>query len=174
MIPGHRGPWSAPLCRRLVPAGHSGMGLSPAASGEYGIRLFRVPWPSRPKQISRTTSTGSSDTQSTNGQSTLPHSGLSQEWGLFLRVVLSDWPPEMAWQLLVSRQPPYKFYGGQSKTETVLILIYLIHTSVYMYMCVYTHTYIQSSGWPRTLIYRSGCPGTHRNASASLPSEQWD
>ncbi|XP_032752321.1 phospholipase A and acyltransferase 5 [Rattus rattus] len=66
MIPGHRGPWSAPLCRRLVPAGHSGMGLSPAASGEYGIRLFRVPWPSRPKQISRTTSTGSSDTQSTN------------------------------------------------------------------------------------------------------------
>ncbi|NP_001034096.1 phospholipase A and acyltransferase 5 [Rattus norvegicus] len=66
MIPGHRGPWSAPLCRRLVPAGHSGMGLSPAASGEYGIRLFRVPWPSRPKQISRTASTESSDTQPTN------------------------------------------------------------------------------------------------------------
>lgn len=64
--------------RRVVPAGYSGMGLSPAASGEFGIRLSRVPWPRR-KSISRTSSTGSSDTQPATGQLAVPHSGLPEK-----------------------------------------------------------------------------------------------
>lgn len=73
------------------------MGLSPTASGEYGIRLSRVPWP-RPKSISRTSSTGSSDTQSATGQLAVPHSGLPRKWDLSLEAFLggscpSESPP---------------------------------------------------------------------------------
>ncbi|EDL33318.1 HRAS-like suppressor family, member 5, isoform CRA_a [Mus musculus] len=84
MIPGLGGPWSAPPCRRVVPAGPSGMGLSPAASGEFGIRLSRVPWP-RPTQISKTSSTESSDTQSATGQSTVPHSDSASSQALLVQ-----------------------------------------------------------------------------------------
>ncbi|KAM7329846.1 hypothetical protein ACRRTK_011459 [Alexandromys fortis] len=74
------------LSRRLVPAGHSGMGLSPTASGEYGIRLSRVPWP-RPKSISRTSSTGSSDTQSATGQLAVPHSESARSQALLVQLL---------------------------------------------------------------------------------------
>uniref|UniRef100_A0A8C6MZH0 LRAT domain-containing protein n=1 Tax=Mus spicilegus TaxID=10103 RepID=A0A8C6MZH0_MUSSI len=84
MIPGLGGPWSAPPCRRVVPAGPSGMGLSPAASGEFGIRLSRVPWP-RPTQISKTARTESSDTQSATGQSTVPHSDSASSQALLVQ-----------------------------------------------------------------------------------------
>ncbi|XP_051002014.1 phospholipase A and acyltransferase 5 [Acomys russatus] len=61
------------------------MGLSPpAASGDNGIRFFRVPW-LRPKPISRTTSTGSSYTQPTTGLSTLPHSESARSQALLVQ-----------------------------------------------------------------------------------------
>lgn len=83
------------LSRRIIPAGHSGMGQSPsAAKGEYGIRLFRVPR-LRPKPISRTTTTGSSDTQCTTGLSTLLHSGLPLEWVLSLDALGSSGTSEL-------------------------------------------------------------------------------
>ncbi|EDM12689.1 rCG47304, isoform CRA_b [Rattus norvegicus] len=125
MIPGHRGPWSAPLCRRLVPAGHSGMGLSPAASGEYGIRLFRVPWPSRPKQISRTASTESSDTQPTNGQSTLPHSDSASSQALVVQFLpklpKQDRGLEQARSLRQGQKPEINLELIPSKKRTEMI-----------------------------------------------------
>ncbi|XP_057634970.1 phospholipase A and acyltransferase 5 [Chionomys nivalis] len=62
------------------------MGLSPTASGEYGIRLSRVPWP-RPKSISRTSSTGSSDTQSATGQLAVPHSESARSQALLVQLL---------------------------------------------------------------------------------------
>ncbi|XP_038203749.1 phospholipase A and acyltransferase 5 [Arvicola amphibius] len=62
------------------------MGLSPTASGEYGIRLSRVPWP-RPKSIWRTSSTGSSDTQSATGQLAVPHSESARSQALLVQLL---------------------------------------------------------------------------------------
>ncbi|CAO2584548.1 Phospholipase A and acyltransferase 5 [Lemmus lemmus] len=62
------------------------MGLSPAASGEYGIHLSRIPWP-RPKPISRTSSTGSSDTQPATGQLAVPHSESARSQALLVQLL---------------------------------------------------------------------------------------
>ncbi|XP_034354783.1 phospholipase A and acyltransferase 5 [Arvicanthis niloticus] len=124
MIPGLRGPGSAPLCRRIVPAGHSGMGLSPTASGEYGIRLSRVPWP-RPKQISRTTSTESSDTESTTGQSTVPHSDSASSQALLVQFLpkqlMQDLGVEQARSLRQGEKPEINLELTLSKKRTELI-----------------------------------------------------
>ncbi|XP_075829503.1 phospholipase A and acyltransferase 5 [Microtus pennsylvanicus] len=62
------------------------MGLSPTASGEYGIRLSRVPWRG-PKSISRTSSAGSSDTQSATGQLAVPHSESARSQALLVQLL---------------------------------------------------------------------------------------
>ncbi|XP_021064921.1 phospholipase A and acyltransferase 5 [Mus pahari] len=123
MIPGLGGPWSAPPCRRAVPAGPSGMGLSPAASGEYRIRLSRVPWP-RPTQISRTTSTESSDTQSTTGQSTVPHSDSASSQALLVQILpkqlKQDCRLEQARSFWQGEKPETNLELTPSKTRTEL------------------------------------------------------
>ncbi|XP_051049821.1 phospholipase A and acyltransferase 5 [Phodopus roborovskii] len=74
------------LFRRIVPAGHGGMGLSPTAGGEYGIRLSKIPWP-RPKFTSKTSSTESSDTQPATGPSTVSHSESARSQALLVQLL---------------------------------------------------------------------------------------
>ncbi|XP_040604140.1 phospholipase A and acyltransferase 5 [Mesocricetus auratus] len=62
------------------------MGLSPGASGEYGIHLSRVPWP-RPKFTLRPSSTGSSDTQLATGQSTVSHPEPARSQALLVQLL---------------------------------------------------------------------------------------
>uniref|UniRef100_A0A8C2MJN5 Phospholipase A and acyltransferase 5 n=3 Tax=Cricetulus griseus TaxID=10029 RepID=A0A8C2MJN5_CRIGR len=67
-------------------AGHSGMGLSPAAGGEYGIRLSRVPWPRR-KFTAKTSCTPSSDTQPATGKSTVSHAESAGSQALLVQLL---------------------------------------------------------------------------------------